>query len=88
MWWRSYSGPAALGRPAALTADFIGPGAVVVDVGINRITDREKAVRLFRNAKDKLDANYPDCKHEFPPEVREVAYRWLDRWLQNAPGKN
>src|SRR5437899_2512121 len=46
----------ALGRPAALTADFIQPGAVVVDVGINRISDREEAARLFRNSKDKLDA--------------------------------
>src|SRR6202163_1590136 len=31
---------AALGRPAALTADFIRPGATVVDVGTNRIVDR------------------------------------------------
>jgi dienelactone hydrolase len=36
-------------------------------------------------AKDKLAANYPDCKHEFPPEVRKVAYEWLDRWLK--PGR-
>jgi dienelactone hydrolase len=35
-------------------------------------------------AKDKLAANYPDCKHEFPPEVRKVAYEWLDRWLKPA----
>jgi predicted dienelactone hydrolase len=34
-------------------------------------------------AKDKLAANYPDCKHDFPPEVRQVAYDWLDRWLKN-----
>jgi dienelactone hydrolase len=34
-------------------------------------------------AKEKLAAEYPDCKHEFPPAVREVAYRWLDRWLDN-----
>lgn len=33
-------------------------------------------------AKEKLAANYPDCKHEFPPEVRKVAYEWLDRWLK------
>jgi acetyl esterase/lipase len=33
-------------------------------------------------AKDKLAANYPDCKHEFPPAVRKVAYDWLDRWLK------
>lgn len=33
-------------------------------------------------AKDKLAANYPDCKHDFPPDVRKVAYDWLDRWLK------
>jgi hypothetical protein len=32
--------------------------------------------------KEKLGANYPDCKHDFPPEVRKVAYEWLDRWLK------
>jgi dienelactone hydrolase len=33
-------------------------------------------------AKDKLAANYPDCKHDFPKDVRKVAYAWLDRWLK------
>jgi len=47
---------AALGRPAALTADFIRPGAVVVDVGINRITNREEAARIFRGSTEKLAA--------------------------------
>jgi predicted dienelactone hydrolase len=31
---------------------------------------------------EKLAANYPDCKHDFPPEARRVAYEWLDRWLK------
>jgi dienelactone hydrolase len=33
-------------------------------------------------AKDKLAANYPDCGHDFPPEVRKVAYEWLEKWLK------
>lgn len=33
-------------------------------------------------AKEKLAANYPNCAHDFPPEVRQVAYEWLDRWLK------
>ncbi|HEX6987645.1 MAG TPA: alpha/beta fold hydrolase, partial [Planctomycetaceae bacterium] len=32
-------------------------------------------------AGDKLRANYPDCGHEFPPEVRKVAYEFLDEHL-------
>src|SRR5579863_566837 len=39
---------AAIGRPAFVTADYIRPGATVVDVGINRITDVAEAVRLGR----------------------------------------
>jgi acetyl esterase/lipase len=33
-------------------------------------------------AGEKLSVNYPDCRHEFPPAVRQVAYDWLDRWLK------
>lgn len=39
---------AAIGRPGFVTGEFIAPGATVIDVGINRITDREEAVRLGR----------------------------------------
>jgi len=45
---------AAMGRPAMLTADYIRPGAVVVDVGMNRITDRAEAARIFRNSPERL----------------------------------
>ena len=47
---------AAMGRAAALTADFIKPGATVIDVGTNRIADRAEAARIFRNSKEKLEA--------------------------------
>jgi methylenetetrahydrofolate dehydrogenase (NADP+)/methenyltetrahydrofolate cyclohydrolase len=39
---------AAIGRTAFVTAEFIAPGATVVDVGINRVTDAEEAARLGR----------------------------------------
>jgi methylenetetrahydrofolate dehydrogenase (NADP+)/methenyltetrahydrofolate cyclohydrolase len=47
---------AAMGRPALVTADFIQPGATVIDVGINRITDRDEAVRLFGADSERLEA--------------------------------
>jgi methylenetetrahydrofolate dehydrogenase (NADP+) / methenyltetrahydrofolate cyclohydrolase len=37
----------AMGRPAAITSEYIGPGAVVVDVGINRLTDAAEVERLY-----------------------------------------
>lgn len=36
----------------------------------------------LHGVKEKLQANYPNCKHEFPTEVRQVAYDFLDRWLK------
>jgi methylenetetrahydrofolate dehydrogenase (NADP+)/methenyltetrahydrofolate cyclohydrolase len=45
---------AAMGRPAMLTAEYIRPGAVVIDVGMNRITDPSEAARIFRHAPERL----------------------------------
>ncbi|PPS45328.1 bifunctional methylenetetrahydrofolate dehydrogenase/methenyltetrahydrofolate cyclohydrolase FolD [Chroococcidiopsis sp. TS-821] len=36
----------AVGRPGLITADMVKPGAVVVDVGINRVTDASGSSRL------------------------------------------
>jgi len=47
---------AALGRPAMITGEFIRPGAVVIDVGTTRVTDRTAAERVFRGAADRLAA--------------------------------
>lgn len=45
---------AAVGRPALLTADAIKPGAVVVDVGMNRITDADQARKIFAAHPQRL----------------------------------
>jgi hypothetical protein len=50
--------------------------------GVKDCIKAAKPVYELLGAKDKLAANYPDCKHDFPPEVRKVAYEWLDRWLK------
>lgn len=42
---------AAIGRAAMITADYIKPGAVVIDVGMNLVTDRAEAGRIFDAAK-------------------------------------
>jgi len=44
----------AVGKPALITGDYIKPGATVIDVGINRIENREEAARIFRNSSEKL----------------------------------
>ncbi len=47
---------AAIGRPAFITREFIKPGAVVIDVGMNRIDDRGLAAQIFGGSDAKLAA--------------------------------
>ena len=56
----------AMGRPEMITADMVGEGAVVIDVGTNRVDDpsREKGYRvcgdvLFDEVKEKAAAISP-----------------------------
>jgi len=46
---------AAMGRPALVTADYVRPGATVIDVGQNVITDAAQAEQIFRNFPEKLE---------------------------------
>jgi methylenetetrahydrofolate dehydrogenase (NADP+)/methenyltetrahydrofolate cyclohydrolase len=46
----------AVGIPAVLGADAVGDGAVVIDVGTNRVTDRALVERLFPDHPTKLAA--------------------------------
>src|SRR5271167_4395075 len=45
---------AAMGRAAMVTPDYIRPGATVIDVGINRVTDSSQAEKFFANFPERL----------------------------------
>ncbi len=45
---------AAMGRPALITPDYVRPGATVIDVGVNRITDASQAEKFFTNFPERL----------------------------------
>jgi methylenetetrahydrofolate dehydrogenase (NADP+)/methenyltetrahydrofolate cyclohydrolase len=47
---------AAMGKPALITRDYIKPGAVVIDVGMNRLTDRVRVQSLFAHDAARLAA--------------------------------
>jgi methylenetetrahydrofolate dehydrogenase (NADP+)/methenyltetrahydrofolate cyclohydrolase len=47
---------AALGRPAFVTPDFVKPGATVIDVGINRVTDEARVRAWFPPGSPRLVA--------------------------------
>ena len=46
---------AAIGRPAFVTPEFVKPGAAVIDVGVNRVSDREHARVIWGEGSPKLD---------------------------------
>jgi len=46
---------AAVGRKALIGADHVKPGAVVVDVGIHRVSDRDEVERLFPGDEARLE---------------------------------
>jgi methylenetetrahydrofolate dehydrogenase (NADP+)/methenyltetrahydrofolate cyclohydrolase len=46
---------AAIGRPAFVTPDFVKPGAVVIDVGINSVTQDAEAQRIFAAYPARLE---------------------------------
>lgn len=45
---------AAIGRAGFVTSDFVKPGAIVIDVGINRVTDLAEAKRLLADEPKRL----------------------------------
>jgi dienelactone hydrolase len=83
--------------PARMPFDFtevlgaIAPRALLVvaprrdanfDVeGVIECVDAAAPVYKLLGAEEKLSAIYPDAEHDFPPDARETAYRWMDRWI-------
>ena len=45
---------AAIGRPAMVTRDFIRPGATVIDVGVNRLTNPADVERIFADVPARI----------------------------------
>lgn len=46
---------AAMGKAGFVQPEWIKPGAAVIDVGTNRVTDAAEAERLFRNLPERLE---------------------------------
>jgi methylenetetrahydrofolate dehydrogenase (NADP+) / methenyltetrahydrofolate cyclohydrolase len=68
---------AAIGKTAVVGGNFIKPGAAVVDVGTNRVTNREDLVRFYGDDPKRHAAfeknGYTSIGDVNPREVREVA---------------
>ena len=67
---------AAIGRAGMVTREFVKPGATVIDVGINKITDRGEFDRFFSGNKKREEtflAKGSTLVGDVHPEVAEVA---------------
>jgi methylenetetrahydrofolate dehydrogenase (NADP+)/methenyltetrahydrofolate cyclohydrolase len=67
---------AAIGRPAMVTKDYVKPGSVVIDVGINRVTDADEAKRIFAGDPKRLESfarRGSILVGDVHPNVREIA---------------
>jgi methylenetetrahydrofolate dehydrogenase (NADP+)/methenyltetrahydrofolate cyclohydrolase len=67
---------AAMGRPGFVTREFVKPGATVIDVGTNKITDRKEFEKFFAGdaAREKSFAEKGSTLvGDVDPHVAEVA---------------
>jgi methylenetetrahydrofolate dehydrogenase (NADP+) / methenyltetrahydrofolate cyclohydrolase len=67
---------AAIGRAGMITRDFVRPGATVIDVGMNKVTDRAEFDRYFKGNEKREQAfakNGSTLVGDVHPEVAEVA---------------
>jgi methylenetetrahydrofolate dehydrogenase (NADP+) / methenyltetrahydrofolate cyclohydrolase len=67
---------AAIGRPGMITRDFVKPGAAVIDVGTNKVTDPTEFKRLYAgNAKreETFRIKGATLAGDVHPEVAQVA---------------
>ena len=67
---------AAIGKTGMITRDFVKPGAIVVDVGINKITNSAEFQKLFAGNAQREDSfriKGSTLTGDVHPEVAEVA---------------
>ena len=67
---------AAIGRAGMITRDFVRPGATVIDVGMNKITDRVEFDRYFKGNEKREAAfakNGSTLVGDVHPEVADIA---------------
>jgi methylenetetrahydrofolate dehydrogenase (NADP+)/methenyltetrahydrofolate cyclohydrolase len=76
---------AAVGRLGMVTAEFIKPGAVVVDVGIHRVDDEPTVRRLFGEDAERL-ATLRRKGSTLAGDVHPLEARSRAGWLSPVPG--
>ena len=80
---------AAIGRAGMITRDFVKPGATVIDVGMNKVTDQAEFERLFsgeRQARGELSDKRFDagrrCSSHRWRKSRERSHPFPAAWVR------
>ena len=79
-------------KPEAMPFDFkdvlaaIAPRPVFVNAPLRDANfDASGVDDAVRDSKHpKIRVEHPDCEHDFPPEIRQAAYAWLDYSLTTS----
>jgi len=53
--------------------------------GVRDCLEAAAPVYALLGAREKLAAVHPNCAHDFPPEIREAAYAFIDKALNHQP---
>jgi methylenetetrahydrofolate dehydrogenase (NADP+)/methenyltetrahydrofolate cyclohydrolase len=76
---------AAIGRTALVTGDMVKPGAVVIDVGTNKVSDRATVERLF--ARDPIRwQDFEKRGYVWAGDVDELTVKEVASLLTPVPG--
>ena len=55
--------------------------------GVRKVIDRVQPVYDLLDAGNRLHVAYPNAEHDFPDEIREQAYEWLENVLTKKAGR-
>ncbi len=83
---KGYMPKIAARKPEAMPFDFkdvlaaIGPRPVFVNAPLRDANFDASGVddAVRDSGHPKIRVEHPDCEHDFPPEIRQMAYAWLD----------
>jgi methylenetetrahydrofolate dehydrogenase (NADP+) / methenyltetrahydrofolate cyclohydrolase len=76
---------AAIGKTALVTGDWVKPGAVVIDVGTNKVSDRAEVERLFGKDEGRLK-DFAKRGYVWAGDVDERSVREVASMLTPVPG--
>jgi hypothetical protein len=71
---------AAAPRPVFVNAPLHDANFEVA--GVRKVLEASGEVYRLRGAEQNLQVVYPDAAHDFPDDIRQQVYQWLDKSLR------